>query len=82
MPPATTKKPAELPPGNIRVNYAAGRKISHPHKQYESYDFHVSISTDLLPGETPSDAFGRCEAFVERELKAKGRQVRRGELEY
>ena len=52
-----------------RVNYSYGMKVNMGN--YESADFHVSLSTDVKEGETPKQALARAIKFVEAEAEVK-----------
>jgi hypothetical protein len=54
-----------------RVSFAYGAKMPGPVK-WSSVDFHMSMSTDVLDGETPQKAIARARKIImaqcEREL--------------
>lgn len=52
-----------------KVNYSYGMKINMGN--YESADFHISLTTDVKEGETLKQAYERAVKFVEREAEVK-----------
>lgn len=63
-----------------RISYSAGRKISDG--DYGSYDFHVSMSTDVQEGESLKDATQRAVKQVEKLLSFKIRQFQENKGPY
>ena len=57
-----------------RVNYSYGMKVNLGN--YESADFHMSLSSDVRAGETPEDAMERVKFFVENESEKKFDELR------
>ena len=57
-----------------RVNYSYGMKVNLGN--YESADFHMSLSSDVRVGETPEDAMERVKFFVENESEKKFDELR------
>jgi len=76
---AATPQEIIASPGD-KVTYGAGRKISDD--KYGSYDFHVSISTEIRAGETAGTAIKRSINFVEKVLEHKAGQMRERRLRY
>jgi hypothetical protein len=52
-----------------KVNYSYGMKVNMGN--YESADFHISLTTDVKEGETPKQAYERAVKFVEKEAEVK-----------
>lgn len=61
-----------------RVSYSFGMKLSLP-TRYESADFHVSLTSDVQPGETPAQAFNRVKAEVQEYAARSYTQIRETE---
>ncbi|NBW99425.1 hypothetical protein EBR03_07620 [bacterium] len=55
-----------------RISYSAGMKVNIGN--YESADFHVSMSSDVRAKETPEQALKRIAEFVDGELEKKIRE--------
>jgi hypothetical protein len=49
-----------------RLNYSFGMKVPGVLGKYSSIDFHVSLSSDVKPEETPDEAFKRVKGIVEQ----------------
>jgi hypothetical protein len=60
--------------GPDRVNYSYGMKVSLGN--YESADFHMSLSSDVRDSETPEQALERVKEFVENESEKKFDELR------
>jgi hypothetical protein len=56
-------------PEKDRISYGFSMKVNMGN--YQSADFHVSLSSDVAEGETPSAAFARIVKFVEKESEKK-----------
>lgn len=52
-----------------RVSYTFGMKVNLGN--YESADFHISLSSDVEAGESLQDAMARVQKFVEGECEKK-----------
>lgn len=52
-----------------RISYSFGMKVNLGN--YESADFHISLSSDVEPHESLKQAMGRIQAFVEEECDKK-----------
>ena len=52
-----------------RVNFSFGMKVNLGN--YQSADFHLSLSSDVKGEESVKDALKRCEKFVEAESERK-----------
>lgn len=61
-----------------RVSYSFGMKLSLPAK-YESADFHVSLTSDLNPGESAQQAFDRIKEEVLTYATASYNRIRASE---
>lgn len=55
-----------------RISYSAGMKVNIGN--YESADFHVSMSSDVSKGETSEEALARIAKFVDGALEKKIRE--------
>jgi len=53
--------------GADRVNYSFGMKVNLG--GYESADFHISLSSDVRPHESPAQALKRIQQFVSEECE-------------
>ena len=63
-----------------RVMYSEGLKINIG--DYESYDFHLSYSTDVSKTETPKSAMKRAVNFVKKQLDKRERIARKRSKEF
>jgi hypothetical protein len=63
-----------------RINYSAGRKMRDGN--YGSFEFHCSMSTDIMAGETVKEATKRAVEYVEKVLVFKCKQAEEGKLGY
>jgi len=61
-----------------RISVSFGMKLSLPTK-YESADFHVSLASDVKPGETSTSAFNRVKKEVETYAALTYQQIRNSE---
>ena len=57
-----------------RISYTFGMKLNMGN--YESADFHISLSSDLKAGETHEKALKRVQTFVEDEAERKLDELR------
>ena len=73
-------EPSEHGLNSDRVVYGASRKVSDGN--YGSYDFHCSLSTDVRPGESHTEAIKRAVGFVEKVVGFKVQQGMNNKLKY
>lgn len=57
-----------------RISYSFGMKVNLGN--YESADFHISMSSTVKNGETPEEAMARLQKFVEDEADKKREQIK------
>lgn len=57
-----------------RVNFSFGMKVNLGN--YESADFHMSLSSDVRDDESPEQALERVKEFVENESEKKFDELR------
>ncbi len=69
---------ATVPQQNDRVSFSFGMKLSLPTK-YESADFHISLTSDVLPSETIDQALARIRARIADEAYKLYNQIRDSE---
>lgn len=58
-----------------RINYSFGMKVNLGN--YESADFHISLSSDLKEGETEDEAYERVRKFVQDKAEEEFDNLRR-----
>lgn len=58
---------------NDRVNYSMGMKLNIGN--YQSIDFHASMSSDVKEEETWNQAYLRCMTFIEEKLEKKREEI-------
>lgn len=57
-----------------RISYSWGMKLNLGN--YQSADFHMSLSSDVKAGETPEKAMKRARDFIEKESEKKLDELR------